>query len=107
MLGDVRYAIPHRSLLGPSAPNHTCPHLPKPLHVYACLYTVYCLSIPSGYLATTADEYAACVASALDRYEHDAPGISRLRERAREAAKTYSDEAFQAGAVRELASLLV
>jgi hypothetical protein len=65
------------------------------------------LSISIGYLATTADEYAACLASALDRYQTDLTGLNRLRVRAREAAQMFSDEAFQSGAVREFAALLL
>jgi alpha-1,2-mannosyltransferase len=56
----------------------------------------------TGYLATTADEYAACIAAALDTYPLSLP----LRERAREASLKYSDEAFQAVVVKEFRTIL-
>lgn len=65
------------------------------------------LPIVVGYLATTADEYASCLAAALDKYQRDMGGVNRLRERAREAAKRFSDEAFEVGAVQEFAEVLL
>ena len=45
----------------------------------------------TGYLATTATEYAGCMAVALDTYQQS----SMLRERARAASMRFSDEDFQ------------
>ena len=64
-------------------------------------------SVIPGYLATTADEYAVCMATALDRYQSDVGGVNRLRERARDAAKRFSDEAFEIGSVQEFAEVLM
>lgn len=56
----------------------------------------------TGYLAATADEYAACIAAALDTYPLSLP----LRMRAREASLKYSDEAFQAVVIKEFSTIL-
>ena len=59
-------------------------------------------TLTTGYLATTAEEYAACMGTALDSYPLSLP----LRERARAASMRYSDESFSAVVVREFRGIL-
>lgn len=60
-------------------------------------------SISTGYLATTATEYAACIGAALDTYVHSLP----LRERARISSLRYSDEVFEKRIVEELSDIIL
>ena len=56
----------------------------------------------TGYLATTANEYADCIGAALDTYVHSLP----LRERARISSLRYSDEVFEKRIVEELCDII-
>ncbi|KAJ1434008.1 hypothetical protein B484DRAFT_478245 [Ochromonadaceae sp. CCMP2298] len=56
----------------------------------------------NGYLAETAEEYAAAVAGALDSYEAHTP----MRTRARLSARRFSDAAFSREFVGQLNALL-
>lgn len=57
----------------------------------------------TGYLASTAAEYAACIGAALDTYPHSLS----LRERARASSLRYSDELFQQVVVKEFAKIII
>ena len=59
-------------------------------------------SSSTGYLATTAVEYASCIGAALDTYQQSLP----LRQRARVASLKFSDEAFGAAVVVLFSSFL-